>query len=180
MSQYLKIREFLKSILYSREDVDDWLSGKRFVFWKFDPVVGYVETSRKCRHGVDGSVVTYTYDRKLLSRRAINYADNPCRINSYGDSYTHGAQVNDGETWPEILAAYFGEPIRNFGTSGFSVFQAYLRMKREEDRTPAKYIINIYDDDHSQPNRLAPAEIRHKQNEFQSSAAVRYGKPSDK
>jgi hypothetical protein len=145
----LNIREFLKSILYRREDVDDWLSGKRFVFWKYDPEVGYVETSRRCEHGVDGSVVTYTYDKKFLSRRTINYPDEPCRINSYGDSYTHGAQVNDGETWPEILAAHLGEPIRNFGTSGFSVFQAYLRMIKEESRIPAKYIImNIYDDDH--------------------------------
>jgi len=41
------------------------------------------------------------------------------------------------------------EPIRNFGITGFSVYQAFLRMKKEETRTPAKYIIfNIYEDDH--------------------------------
>ena len=42
-----------------------------------------------------------------------------------------------------------GEPIRNFGIGGYSVYQAYLRMRREEQRSPAQYIIfNIYDDDH--------------------------------
>jgi hypothetical protein len=57
--------------------------------------------------------------------------------------------VNDGETWQEILAAHLGEPIRNFGIGGYSVYQMYIRMKVEEMRFPAKYVImNIYDDDH--------------------------------
>jgi hypothetical protein len=57
--------------------------------------------------------------------------------------------VSDGETWQEILGAHLCEPIRNFGVGGYSVYLAYLRMKREEKRTPTKYIIfNIYDDDH--------------------------------
>lgn len=38
--------------------------------------------------------------------------------------------------------------IRNFGIGGWSVYQAYLRMLREEKRKPGKYIIfNIYEDD---------------------------------
>src|SRR5207253_1340876 len=75
--------------------------------------------------------------------------DMPHRINTYGDSYTSCEQVNDGETWQEILAAHLGEPIRNFGIGGYSVYQMYLRMKLEEPRFPADYIImNVYDDDH--------------------------------
>jgi hypothetical protein len=42
------------------------------------------------------------------------------------------------------------EPVRNFGIGGWSVYQAYLRMLKEEKRTPAEVIIiNIYDDDHA-------------------------------
>jgi len=79
----------------------------------------------------------------------INYKHKKCRINCYGNSFTQCHQVSDGETWEEILAAHLGEPLRNFGVGGWSVYQAYLRMKREEKKTPAKYIIfNIWCDDH--------------------------------
>jgi hypothetical protein len=81
----------------------------------------------------------------------INYADRPCRINTYGDSFTQGHQVSDGETWQEYLAAHFGEPVRNFGIGGYGVYQAYRRMVREEaTASAAEYLVlNIYGlDDH--------------------------------
>jgi hypothetical protein len=79
----------------------------------------------------------------------IAHADRPCRINTYGDSFTMCHQVNDGESWQEVLASHLCEPIRNFGIGAWSVYQAYLRMKYEEQRCPANVIIlNIYDDDH--------------------------------
>jgi hypothetical protein len=49
------------------------------------------------------------------------YSDGVRRINTYGDSFTQCAQVSDGETWQEILAAHLGEPIGNFGVSGYGV-----------------------------------------------------------
>ena len=79
----------------------------------------------------------------------FNYAGKPCRINTYGNSFTQCHQVSDHETWQEVLAAHLQEPVKNFGIGGWSVYQAYLRMLKEEKRTPAKYIIfNIYSDDH--------------------------------
>jgi len=78
------------------------------------------------------------------------YAGKPCRINTYGDSFTQCHQVSDGETWQEYLAAHLGEPIRNFGMGGYGAYQAYRRMAREE-RTDhgAKYLIfYIWGDDH--------------------------------
>ncbi len=82
-------------------------------------------------------------------RITINQANKPCRINTYGDSFTQCSQVNDGETWQEYLAAHLCEPVRNFGVGGYSVYQAFLRMRREEERRPAGLVIfNVYDDDH--------------------------------
>ena len=79
----------------------------------------------------------------------IQYRDQPCRINTYGNSYTQCHQVSDGETWQEVLASHLQEPIRNFGVGGWSVYQAYLRILKEEQRNPAEVIIlNIYQDDH--------------------------------
>ena len=140
-------RDYLQSILYTRNQVDGWLSGETIVFGEtYDGELGWVVADRRTRDGVDGSIAEYRY---AGARRMIMHADRPCRINTYGDSFTHCDQVSDGETWQEYLAAHLCEPVRNFGVGGYSVYQAYLRMLREETRTPAKYIIfNIYENDH--------------------------------
>ena len=139
-------RAYLKSIQYTRAQLEDWISGGASLGEAYDGRLGWLFADRRVKHGVDGSISTYRYSG---ARRSIMYGDNPCRINTYGDSFTHCDQVSDGETWQEVLAAHLCEPLRNFGVGGYSVYQAYLRMKREETRTPAPYIIfNIYDDDH--------------------------------
>ncbi len=144
-----KVVGFAKELLYKKEEVDDWLNGKS-AFSQYDGELGWLLSDCHVPDGVDGSWSKYSYeDGGKGCRKIINYADKKCRINSYGDSFTQCHQVSDGETWQEILAAHIGEPIRNFGVGGWSVYQAYLRMKREEKKTPAKYIIfNIWGDDH--------------------------------
>lgn len=144
------MREYLKSMVYTREEVDGWFSGMAFPFSRYDGELGYLLRNGRFKDGVDGSMSTYNFnDHGLGPRRMIMYADNPCRINTYGNSFTMCHQVSDGETWQEILAAHLCEPIRNFGIGGYSIYQAYLRMKREEIKTPVEYIVfNIWDDDH--------------------------------
>ena len=137
---------YLKSILYTREQLDDWILGRTSLGEAYDGELGWLFHDRRVKHGVDGSISTYRYGG---ARRTIMYGGKPCRINTYGDSFTHCDQVSDGETWQEVLAAHLCEPLRNYGVGGYSVYQAYLRMLREETITPARYIIfNIYDDDH--------------------------------
>lgn len=116
---------------------------------RFDAELGYVPSDSIQRDGVDGSRTVYRYG-SAGERRVVNHADRPCRVNTYGDSFTQCHQVSDGETWQEHLAAHLGEPIRNFGVGGYGVFQAFARLRRME-QTPvqAPYLIfNIYDDDH--------------------------------
>ncbi|MBI5771357.1 MAG: hypothetical protein HZA93_26525 [Verrucomicrobia bacterium] len=116
---------------------------------KFDPELGYVPKDSIQRDGVDGSRTVYRFGA-TGERRLINYADRPCRVNTYGNSFTQCHQVSDGETWQEYLAAHFGEPLRNFGVGGYGVFQAFARLRRME-RTAVQapwLIFNIYDDDH--------------------------------
>jgi hypothetical protein len=101
------------------------------------------------RAGVDGC---YTLSRYVAAgyRQQAHFADQPCRIHTYGNSFTQGHQVSDGETWQEVLAAHFCEPLRNYGVGGFGVYQAYLRLLREESQgTGAPWLIfNIWGDDH--------------------------------
>ena len=141
-------RTFLDGILYTREEVDAWLSERAFPFAKYDSELGWLLRDAEFRDGLDDSISRYTYGAHD-ERITISYRDRPCRINTYGNSFTQCHQVSDGETWQEVLAAHLGEPVRNFGVGGWSAYQAYLRMLREEARVPAEYIVfNIYDDDH--------------------------------
>lgn len=141
-------RDYLKGILYTREEVKQWLAGKAFPFAKYNSEFGWLLRNARFQDGVNGSTSVYTYGT-LDERTTIHYKDQPCRVNTYGNSYTQCHQVSDGETWQEVLAAHLQEPVRNFGVGGWSVYQAYLRMLKEEQRAPAEFIIfNIYDDDH--------------------------------
>ena len=139
---------YLRSLLPSRNDVDDWLGGRKYPFAKFDPELGYLHIERDFKEGIIGAVWRDRYD-KLGARQMLAYADRPCRINTYGNSFTSCEQVSDGETWQEVLARHLCEPVRNYGIGGYSVYQSFLRMVREERRAPAKTIVfNIFDDDH--------------------------------
>jgi len=144
-----EIREFLGHILYAREEVDGWFAGKMFPFSKYQSEFGWLLQDAKFRDGINNSWSVYTYRQPEGERAMSNYSSKPCRINCYGDSFTQCHQVSDHETWEEILAAHIQEPVRNFGIGGWSSYQAYLRMLKEEQLTPAELIIfNIYDDDH--------------------------------
>lgn len=141
--------EYLRSILYKQEEVKTWLAGKAFPFARYSSEFGWLLPDAYFRDGMDDSVSQYRYEKDDGPRIRVNYADKPCRINTYGDSFTQCHQVSDGETWQEVLAAHIQEPIRNFGIGGWSVYQAYLRMLKEEQRSPSDVIIfNIYHDDH--------------------------------
>lgn len=140
--------DYLRSLTYSRQELDDWFAGRAYPFSKYNSEFGYLHQSGSRRDGINGSICTYSFDEND-SRRMIAFADRECRINTYGNSFTNCDQVNDHQTWQEVIAGQIGEPVRNYGVSSFSVYQAYLRMKREEMNTPADYIVfNIFDDDH--------------------------------
>lgn len=142
------VKELLYTACYYPEEIERVLQEKSFL--KFDPELGYIQIDYIFRDGIYDTLSEYTYDKKYNFRKMIHYSDRPCRINTYGNSYTQCAQVSDGETWQEILAAHFREPIRNFGVGGYGVYQSYLRMLRmEKTEVAAEYIIfNIWEDDH--------------------------------
>ena len=144
-----EIRDFLSGLLYTPREVDDYFADLAFPFSKHSPEFGWLLRDAYFRDGVNKSISVYHFEKPDGERIMINYAGKPCRINTYGNSFTQCHQVSDHETWQEVLAAHLQEPVKNFGIGGWSVYQAYLRMLKEEKRTPAKYIIfNIYSDDH--------------------------------
>ena len=141
--------DYLRQYAVPRETIDRFLDPTARVWAKYDPTYGYLLRDAFLRDGVDGArtLGRYTQDGP---RRQVNFTDEPCRINTYGDSFTQGHQVSDGETWQEVLAAHFCEPIRNYGIGGFGVYQAYRRMLENEatENGADHLVLNIWGDDH--------------------------------
>lgn len=56
---------------------------------------------------------------------------NKLRVSAFGDSFTHGDDVDNAQAWPAVLDANDSElEVLNFGVSGFGLGQAYLRYQR--------------------------------------------------
>ena len=145
------VRDVLYTAAYHPAEIDRILDQEHPSFIAFDPVLGYVLKDYEFKDGMEGARSVYTYESHGGCRRMINYADQPCRINTYGNSFTQCAQVSDGEGWQEVMAAHIREPIRNFGVGGYGVYQAYncaMRIEAIEDLAAEYIILNIWDDDH--------------------------------
>ena len=164
----MNTRAYLQSIMPSRDIVDAFVNRpdrSKEVRYKpgltFDPVLGWVLRNSVRQDGIDNSKTFYHYESDG-DRSCITPSDQPCRIHTYGNIFTHSDQVSDGKTWQEFIAAHLCEPVRNYGIGGYSVYQAYRRMQLVEAKHPADYLIlNIYDDDHMR-NLDAWHEIRKK------------------
>src|SRR4051812_32517294 len=139
--------QYLRESAAPREVIDRFLRGPSWA--RFDPELGYVLGNYLPTDGIDRSATISTVGPDG-ARTSFMYAGRPCRINTYGDSFTQCHQVSDGETWQEYLAAHLGEPIRNFGMGGYGAYQAYRRMVREEktDHGAGYLIFYIWGDDH--------------------------------
>ena len=140
-------RLFLKHIQPTRGQIDRFIAGnpsgdptRSRQHRQYEPALGWIHPPRYCDHGVDGTRVFYHYQSNG-ARRSSYPEDVPCRLQAHGPSFTHGAQVNDFETWPEQLAARLGEPIANFGIGSYSVLQTFLRLKKTLAAHPATHVI---------------------------------------
>jgi hypothetical protein len=139
--------QYLKESVVTRGLIDRFLRGPSWA--QFDPEVGYILGNYLPADGMDNSATLSTVQSNG-ARTSFVYAGKKCRINTYGDSFTHCHQVSDSETWQEYLAGHLGEPVRNFGMGGYGVYQTYRRMVREERTNHgAEYLIfYIWGDDH--------------------------------
>ncbi len=143
------LKEYIFQHIPKKKEIDVFLNDK-LTWARFDPELGYTLNNFIPKDGVDNSA-TISSVGSNGARTAFLYTDKPCRINTYGNSFTQCHQVGDGETWQEYLAAHLGEPIRNFGMGGHGVYQAYRRMVREEQsKHSAEHVIfYIWGDDHT-------------------------------
>jgi len=146
-SQPIEYETYLRMSAASKHEIDVFLNEPSWA--QFDPELGYILGNYAPRDGMDRSK-TISTSQKDGTRTSFIYNDRPCRINTYGNSFTQCHQVSDAETWQEYLAGHLGEPVRNFGMGGFGVYQAYRRLLREEktDNSAEYLMLYIWGDDH--------------------------------
>ena len=138
--------QYVRRCAVPTKTIDLFLSGPTWA--RFDSELGYIQQTYVRHDAIDSSSSINTFSADG-TRTSFLYANRKPRINTYGDSFTSGEQVNDGETWQEYLAAHLGEPIRNYGIGGYGLYQSYRRMIREETTGQgAEYLIlYIWGDD---------------------------------
>lgn len=143
------IRTFLADYVVPPAAIEQFLDPAARVWARFHPAYGYLLRNSSMRDGVDGASTLARYEPGG-QRKQVNFPTDPCRIHTYGDSFTQGHQASDGETWQEVLAAHYCEPIRNFGIGGFGVYQAAMRLLEIEQRGDGAehLILTIWGDDH--------------------------------
>ena len=90
------------------------------------------------RPGIQTGQYTYNAEGIRVTSSDISYGEIPrngtIRISLFGDSFTNGAEVSDGETWGEYTGTALRErgqavEVLNFGVNGYGMDQAYLRWR---------------------------------------------------
>ena len=100
-------RDYLRQSAVPKQIIDVFLDPDQPSWAQFDPELGYVLANSLPRDGIDGSATISTV-QKNGARTNHLYTDHPCRINTYGNSFTQCHQVSDSETWQSYFICAFG------------------------------------------------------------------------
>lgn len=110
-----------------RRDLEDLLAGKTD-YIVHSPALGWTIKS-------NGSSDLYQANSKGIRARR-EYSLMPpkasLRIGTFGDSFTHGIDVKNEDTWQEIMmTSHPNLEVLNFGVGGYGLDQAFLRYQQE-------------------------------------------------
>ena len=130
------------------EGIDDATVGE-YLTGSYDKDLGWdtLPSSDIVSTNVADEQWTANYD-DLGSRRSCIESEQ-ILMATYGDSFTHGDEVNDEQTWQCMLERRFDKRVLNFGVGAYGVDQALLKMKRHwrEGLVAPITILTIYGDD---------------------------------
>ena len=103
----ISFEQYILESTITQADIETFLDPNQPTWAQFDSELGYILGNDMPKDGIDGS---YTISTVQANGRgsAYAYSTRPCRINTYGNSFTQCHQVSDGETWQEYLSGTFG------------------------------------------------------------------------
>jgi hypothetical protein len=145
-------------------------------YYPFDPELGW--TVRP-----NGRLPLYRANSQGI-RADVDYAPEPppgvLRIAAFGDSFVHGTEVANPDTWPALLAALRPDlEVLNFGVGGYGIDQAWLRWRRDgRPFSPQIVLIGFMTEDvHRSVNRFRPFQApRHLEPRAKPRFALREGR----
>lgn len=107
-----------------------------------DERLGFVNHAGYARDGVTYDVHGY----RLTPTSATGLADPPVLV--VGDSYAHGDELSDAETWAALIQPLIGRRVVNAGVSGYGLDQAVLQAEIvAADVHPAAIVLAFIADD---------------------------------
>jgi len=111
----------------------------KFFNKSFDPVLGWVRrpNDQGIDKGQDGDVF-YSIDN--IGSRTSNSKKSP-KIVAFGDSYVFCKQVNDDQTWENILEDLINEGVSNFGVGNYGADQAVIRYEETDFPSSVKIAV---------------------------------------
>ena len=133
-----RLWEWQNLVLVERE-----MAGTRDGRFVYDAELGFVPTP-----GFTSAEVNY--DARGYRMGPALPQDEAARppIVALGDSYTHGEEVADGETWPAQLQGILHRRVVNAGVTAYGLDQTVLRAERAvAELKPAAMVIGFIPDD---------------------------------
>ncbi|MCK5178223.1 MAG: SGNH/GDSL hydrolase family protein [Candidatus Omnitrophica bacterium] len=104
------------------------LVNDEFEYSRFDPDLGRTIKANGKKGLYQANSQKIRSDREYLKKSDAGVL----RIAAFGDSFTHGDEVANPETWAaQMEASYAQLEVLNFGVPGYGLDQAYLRYLKE-------------------------------------------------
>ena len=94
-------------------------------FYSPDQQLGWIRRENSQLSFPNGTTIS----TDSLGSRRIPGVSGPAAISSFGNSFTEGLEVDDGETWQAYIANSTGRAVLNFGVSGYGPDQALLTLE---------------------------------------------------
>ena len=123
--------------------IPDHVKASDFNIGGQDDVLGYVVKNNQTSK--DGWVQTNNVAARYRSDVSPEIPVGKKRILAFGDSYTFGYALPQDETWPYLLEEKLDRlQILNFGVSGYSIGQSYLRFQRVTEQVDYNAVILVF------------------------------------
>ena len=88
---------------------------------------------------INNRKIFYSIDKKGFRASKLKRRDNV--IATFGDSYTFCRQVNDTQTWQEIISYKIKKFISNYGVGNYGLDQSFLKYKKTKIHKETKIVI---------------------------------------
>ncbi len=107
-----------------------------------DPVTGWQNRGPVTIQGQNclGEPIAYRYD-EAGARLHDNFDVASTQIVIVGDSYTHGDEAKDSQTYPARLSNLLGVSVANHGVGGYGPVQSILNFQEQAGRYPEARIV---------------------------------------